>query len=235
MLVETLGTRHKAFVQGDSAQVFIPIDVRQSPGVYRADAVCGRTAGGAGFRVIPAFFTVEAVKFPSSRISVTKETEDLAQDQARIAKDQEMVRAARSSTHHMAYWKDGFCLPVEAPQSTPFGYIRYVNGREWGRHWGMDFSAGAGTPVRAANAGKVVLAARLHLSGNTVIIDHGLNLFTSYLHMQDIKVKVGDLVEKGTVIGLVGSTGFSTGPHLHWSATCGREPFDPSALLLVGP
>ncbi|MGE5484764.1 MAG: M23 family metallopeptidase [Ignavibacteriales bacterium] len=227
--VEVFGAKRKAFVSGDSARLFVPVDVKQPPGVHMANAECG----DAG--VIPAFFTVLETDFPSSRITVTRETEQLTQDQARIQKDQALVRAGKSSTHRAPYWLEPFSKPVDAPVSTPFGYTRYVNGRESGRHWGIDFAAEAGTPVTAANAGKVVVAANLLLSGNTVVVDHGLNLFTSYLHMKDMKVKEGDLIEKGAVIGHVGSTGFSTGPHLHWSASCGLDSFDPSALLTVSP
>jgi len=225
--VKVFGQKLRAFSIGPSSRVFVPVGVNQPPGVYMVDATC------ADAGVIPAFFTVLPTEFPSSRITVTRETAQLTQDQARIQRDQALVRKAKSSTHSKPHWAEPFSLPLEAPVSTPFGHTRYVNGRESGRHWGIDFAADAGTPVRASNSGRVVVAATLHLSGNTVVIDHGLNLFTSYLHMRDIVVKEGGLVDKGAVIGHVGSTGFSTGPHLHWSATCGSNSFDPSALLSI--
>lgn len=83
-------------------------------------------------------------------------------------------------------------------------------------HLGTDFRAPMGTPVLASNKGKVVLAEDLFFSGNTILIDHGLSLFTMYAHLSKIDCKVGDVVEKGALIGHSGNTGRVSGPHLHW-------------------
>ncbi|MCR4398565.1 MAG: M23 family metallopeptidase [Firmicutes bacterium] len=223
--VELFGRAVAAFSSGETARVFVPVAVTQAPGVFEVDAHCGECV------VVPAFVEVTRREFPSSHIAVTQETAELTRNQARIAADQAKVRSARATTSPRPYGEGSFSLPLEAEVTTPFGHTRYVNGVESGRHWGIDFGAAAGRPVKAANAGKVVLAETLLLSGNTVIVDHGLNVFTTYMHLADISVKPGDVIEKGTTVGHVGSTGFSTGPHLHWSATCGGESFDPSALL----
>ncbi|MEW5934160.1 MAG: M23 family metallopeptidase, partial [Bacillota bacterium] len=98
---------------------------------------------------------------------------------------------------------------------------------------GVDLVAPAGTPVVATNAGRVVFTDRLHAAGLTVIVDHGLSLFSSYCHLSRIAVRTGDTVRKGQVVGWVGNTGFSTGPHLHWSVTVGLNSVDPSSL--TGP
>lgn len=216
---------HRAFVSEGSARVLVPVGVTRAPGSYKVDAVAG------DLKVIPAALTVEKKEFPSSRITVDKKTVELTQDQARVKADQEKVKAARSRTSPEPLWNQPFTLPVDAPMGTPFGFIRYVNGVEWGRHWGIDFGARDGAPVRAANAGRVVLAEALLLSGNTIIVDHGLNVFTSYLHLSRVDVKAGGTVKRGDVIGRVGSTGFSTGSHLHWSATVGASSINPLALL----
>jgi len=100
-------------------------------------------------------------------------------------------------------------------------------------HSGVDISAPYGSPVRAANSGKVVLARELYFSGKTVILNHGLGLYTYYCHFSKIKVKLGDIVKKGDAVGLVGSTGRSTGPHLHWGVKVQDSRVDPLALLIL--
>jgi murein DD-endopeptidase MepM/ murein hydrolase activator NlpD len=98
-------------------------------------------------------------------------------------------------------------------------------------HSGVDIAAPYGSPVRASNSGRVVLAKDLYFSGKTVIIDHGLGLFTFYCHFSRLEVGRGDMVKKGTVIALAGSTGRSTGPHLHWGVKLQGRRVDPAALL----
>jgi murein DD-endopeptidase MepM/ murein hydrolase activator NlpD len=83
----------------------------------------------------------------------------------------------------------------------------------------VDFPAAAGTPVYAAQSGKVVLAENLYYSGNTVVIDHGFGIYTLYAHLSEIEVKAGDPVDASDEIGKVGATGRVTGPHLHWGLT----------------
>jgi murein DD-endopeptidase MepM/ murein hydrolase activator NlpD len=95
----------------------------------------------------------------------------------------------------------------------------------------VDIAAPYGSPVKASNSGRVVLARDLYFSGNTVIIDHGLGLFTFYCHFSRLKVSRGDMVKKGAVIALAGSTGRSTGAHLHWGVKLLGSRVDPVALL----
>ena len=115
--------------------------------------------------------------------------------------------------------------------SSPFGVSRVIMGRRESFHRGTDFAAPEGTPVLAALSGKVVFAGYLTLTGNTVIIDHGWGLMTLYAHMSKICVKKGWFVRRGTVIGRVGSTGFSTGPHLHFGVYLRDTPVDPVDFL----
>jgi murein DD-endopeptidase MepM/ murein hydrolase activator NlpD len=112
-------------------------------------------------------------------------------------------------------------MPIEGRLTTDFAEIRYVNNEiSSSRHSGIDLAAPTGTEVKAPNNGKVTLAMNDLLStGNTLVIDHGMGLFTSYYHLDTITVKVGDVVEKGSIVGTVGTTGFSTGPHLHYAVS----------------
>jgi murein DD-endopeptidase MepM/ murein hydrolase activator NlpD len=107
------------------------------------------------------------------------------------------------------------------------------NGQSRGSHSGADFLSPAGTPVKAPNAGRVVLARDLYYTGNTVIIDHGLGLFSLLAHLSQIDVKAGDTVAAGDVIGKVGATGRVTGPHLHWTVRDNNARVDPLSLLYV--
>jgi murein DD-endopeptidase MepM/ murein hydrolase activator NlpD len=117
-------------------------------------------------------------------------------------------------------WEGEFILPVKDDYvlTTDYGEIRYVNDRiTSSRHSGLDLAAPTGTEIYACNSGNVVLSEYLILTGNTIIVDHGLGVFTSYYHLDTLSSQEGDFVSKGDFVGTMGSTGFSTGPHLHWS------------------
>jgi murein DD-endopeptidase MepM/ murein hydrolase activator NlpD len=115
--------------------------------------------------------------------------------------------------------------------STPFGAKRIINGKKRSIHWGTDFRAKRGTPIRAVLGGKVVLARELYFTGKTVVIDHGLGLHTLYAHMSRITVKEGQRVKRGQLIGRVGSTGRSTGPHLHFGFYVQGVKADPMIVI----
>jgi murein DD-endopeptidase MepM/ murein hydrolase activator NlpD len=100
-------------------------------------------------------------------------------------------------------------------------------------HSGADFPSPAGTPIAAPSAGRVVLARDLYFSGNTVILDHGLGLFSLLAHMSVVDVREGDLVPSGKVVGNVGATGRVTGPHLHWAVRLNGARVDPMAVLAL--
>jgi murein DD-endopeptidase MepM/ murein hydrolase activator NlpD len=121
--------------------------------------------------------------------------------------------------------------PSRAPMTSSFGWRMHpiLGYRRF--HSGTDFGAGIGSPIRAANAGRVIFAGRQGGYGNTVIIDHGGGITTLYGHASELYVKEGDQVEKGQAIGAVGSTGLSTGPHLHFEVRLNGEPQDPMNYL----
>ena len=128
----------------------------------------------------------------------------------------------------MRYWDQSLSLPAAAPINAVFGTLRSYNGSPFDRyHGGVDFAGAPGTAVLAAADGKVVLADRLHIRGNTTIIDHGWGLYTLYAHQDETLVELGMEVESGQMIGTVGSTGRSTGPHLHWETWLNGINIDP--------
>ena len=106
------------------------------------------------------------------------------------------------------------------------------NGQARAPHSGADLTAATGTPIHAANRGRVVLAKNLFFSGNAVFLDHGFGVYSVYLHLSDIRVEKGTIVERGEVLGLAGATGRVTGPHLHWGVRILGARVDPFTLLV---
>ncbi|MEM1484206.1 M23 family metallopeptidase [Oscillospiraceae bacterium PP1C4] len=128
------------------------------------------------------------------------------------------IEPLKKISEPVKYWSGAFLQPVQGEITTEFGVIRYTNGSKIAtRHSGIDIAASQGTQIAAANAGKVQFADFLQLTGNTVVLDHGMGLKSFYYHMNSLDVTAGTLVKKGDPIGKVGTTGFSTGPHLHYS------------------
>lgn len=125
-------------------------------------------------------------------------------------------------------WAGPWLFPVDAGLTAPFGEQRSVNGGPpTGHHSGADLGAAEGREVQATNSGRVVMARRLDIRGNMVIIDHGGGLFSGYAHLSAITVQEGQEVRGGDIIGLVGNTGLSTGAHLHWEMSSGNVLTDP--------
>jgi murein DD-endopeptidase MepM/ murein hydrolase activator NlpD len=173
--------------------------------------------------IVPKDFIRQDLRVTASQNAV-RTSDNRYDDWAQLAK-------SRSVTYPEPLWVDDFMMPVEGKITTEFGLTRYVNNSSPTRHSGLDIAAPTGTPILATNSGKVTLAKDLYVPGNTVVIDHGLNLFSTYHHLNTILVQEGDFIEKGAPIGTVGSTGFSTGPHLHWTMTIGTTAINPWQIL----
>jgi murein DD-endopeptidase MepM/ murein hydrolase activator NlpD len=124
-------------------------------------------------------------------------------------------------------------VPIEGGSGSNFGHRRVFNGEPRAPHTGADLRATTGTPIRSTNRGRVVLAKDLFFTGNTVIVDHGLGIYTLYAHLSRIDVKTDAIVERGQVVGLAGATGRVTGPHLHWGARVQNARVDPFTLVIL--
>lgn len=150
----------------------------------------------------------------------------------RIAREQAQVASARTRDDAREDFAQRFIWPVEGRISGRFGNQRVYNGEAKAPHSGMDIAAAQGTPVKAPAAGIVTFAAPdLYLTGGTVLIDHGAGVSSNFLHLSRIDVQVGDRVEQGQVFAAVGSTGRSTGPHLHWGMNWFDIRVDPLLVL----
>jgi murein DD-endopeptidase MepM/ murein hydrolase activator NlpD len=121
--------------------------------------------------------------------------------------------------------------PVSESVSEPFGVRRVFNGELKTEHQGLDYHAPRGTRVVAANSGTVLLARRLFFEGNCVIVDHGQGLMTLYMHLSKFRVRKGQKVRRGQLLGLSGVTGRATGPHLHLAVRWEGVYLDPAKLL----
>jgi hypothetical protein len=150
---------------------------------------------------------------------------------AQIKAEVELKTRIFGATAPEPLWSGSFRAPVTAQPTDSFGTRRTFNGQLASVHKGMDFRAGTGTPVHAANAGVVVLARKLYYEGNCVVIDHGLGIFTISMHLSRIDVKEGEQVSRGQMLGLSGATGRVTGPHLHWAVRWQDAYLDPAKLL----
>lgn len=130
-------------------------------------------------------------------------------------------------------WHDTFVRPVPGPANGRFGSRSVFNGQPRQPHGGADFLSPSGTPILAPTAGLVVLARDLYFTGNTVVIDHGLGMFSLFAHLSVTDVRVGERVTTGQTLGQVGATGRVTGPHLHWAIRINGARVDPMAVLAI--
>ena len=152
---------------------------------------------------------------------------------ARIKSDQAAVAAARQTPAAAGDFWRGIDWPVTGRISGVFGSQRILNGQPRQPHYGIDIAVPIGTPVRAPASGLVTLVKDLYFSGWTIIINHGLGLNSTFLHLDSTAISVGDTVQRGSIIGTVGSTGRSTGPHLDWRLDWQGRRID--ASLAAGP
>jgi len=149
----------------------------------------------------------------------------------RIAK--EYAEAMRIYNHVTPknYLHKPFILPLKSKITSDFGKARVYNGSLKGYHSGTDFRAKIGTPIHAANDGRVALVKKRFYSGGTVVLDHGEGIYTCYFHMSKFSVKKGEVVKRGAILGLSGQSGRVTGPHLHFSARINGVQVDPLQLI----
>lgn len=175
---------------------------------------------------------VLAKEFPIKKLWVKEEfVTPPPEVQERIQREAEILEAVYSVPSAEWLGEGEFVLPFSGEAAPNFGERRIYNNLPRSIHTGVDIEAPLGAPICASNSGKVVLASDMYFSGKTVIIDHGLGLFTFYCHFSKIKVKRGEQIKKGEVIGLAGATGRATGPHLHWGVKIFESRVDPFALL----
>ena len=226
--------RDREFVLTDALRfAFIGLDLGLDPGSYPMTVTFEQTNGGK--EAVRRDIVVEAKEFPRKKLWVK---EDFAlppkEVEERIRREAELVAWVYGIITPRWLGDGIFLQPNDGKVFPNFGQRRIYNNAPRSSHAGIDIAAPQGNPIRATNAGNVVLASHLYLSGNAVIIDHGLGVFSFYGHMSKLLVKRGQAVRKGDVIGKCGTTGRSTGPHLHWAIRVLDSRVDPFSLLALG-
>lgn len=207
------------------------IDLPTDPGP--TDLVVTATVGGRLSRkTLP--ITVAAGDFKTGDITVPDNyVNPSPTEQKQIAADTVLKdRAYGHSAPHLL-WSGDFVKPVAAAPTPSFGEARILNEEKTSLHTGTDYPVPEGTAVAAANSGTVTLTRDLFYEGNTVIVDHGMGLFTVYLHLSRIDVKEGDHVTKGQKLGLSGASGRVTGPHVHFAVRWNAAWLDPIQVLAL--
>jgi murein DD-endopeptidase MepM/ murein hydrolase activator NlpD len=152
-------------------------------------------------------------------------------DEKRVIEEQVVLNRIYSSSPPTFLFTESFMQPMESVVTSIYGTKRVYNKLKKGQHLGIDYRAAIGDKVPAANAGKIVFSGDLFYTGWTVIIDHGVDIFSVYGHLSKTLVREGDVVKRGDLIGLSGNTGRTSGPHLHWGTKVQGQYIDGFVLI----
>jgi len=180
---------------------------------------------------------IEESKFPEETLALTQEKKDLMKPSEKRKEEVKIIRAGLGAETPERQWKGKFIKPVKGKTESLFGEKRILDGKrmEGYYHKGQDIGAETGTPIHAANAGRVVIARKFIEEGNMVALDHGHGVVSIYMHCSAIAVKEGQAVKKGQEVGKVGSTGISNSPHVHFGVYIHDTPTDPLFWLKNSP
>lgn len=232
-LAGRLGDRDiPVFATAEGAGALLGIDMEDPPGP-REFVLERRRAGETvilervPFIVVSADFGVQELTLRQDQVDLDPPTVD------RVAKEQQTMLAAMEAVTPRL-WDDGFVMPSQGRIQHTFGLKRVINGQPRRAHTGEDITAPLGAPVVAMNHGVVRLVADHFFNGRSIVIDHGLGLYSMYFHLSATSVKSGDRVAKGQAIGAVGASGRVSGPHLHWGVRLNGARVNP-LLLTTAP
>jgi murein DD-endopeptidase MepM/ murein hydrolase activator NlpD len=209
------------------------VDLEKEPGEYELK-ITGQLASG-GKISCAARVTVRKGRFATEKLQVGKQFVEPSPEQIKRAdEERQKLRDIFDRVTPERLWDGKFRIPLDGVTTgSNFGRRRILNGNPGSPHGGVDLPGATGTPVHAAQRGRVALAEELFFAGNTVVVDHGLGIYTFYGHLSEIDAKVADDLEAGTVLGKVGATGRVTGPHLHWGLTVERARVNPLQLVTL--
>lgn len=197
----------------------LPVSVHHKPGPY--EVLIFDETGREFFR---SPIEIRSADFPRQNIRVGKAMRALRP----IPGELEAIQSLKDTVTAERWWREPFLKPTPDCISSVFGVGRYHNGEPTGQyHKGLDQRSPKGRPIRATAAGTVQIARMFGLHGGTVGLDHGQGVTSIYIHMSQLSVRHGQRVEKGQILGRVGSTGFATGPHLHWQIYVHGVPVNP--------
>jgi murein DD-endopeptidase MepM/ murein hydrolase activator NlpD len=206
-------------------QALVGVDLEVRPGSYTLAVGAGDRRASYTLRVVRRVFATRRLTVDPAFVNPPES------ERPRIERERAQLEKLWETWTTDKLWSGPFRAPVSEAANSAFGTRSILNGEPRSPHGGADFPSPAGTPIKAPNAGRVVLADALYYTGNTVIVDHGLGLYSLFAHMTETHVHGGDVVKSGDLLGTVGSTGRVTGPHLHWAVRLDGARVDPMALV----
>ena len=176
-------------------------------------------------RVNRRMYPKSIITVPEKFIAPPKEV------QARIDEESAIKQKVFKSSPLERLWQGAFAAPTNTSYTSSFGARRVYNGKTHSVHQGLDYSAAMGTPIAAANSGRVVIVREMYFEGGLVVIDHGESIFTLYMHLSEFLAKEGSVISKGEPIGKSGASGRVNGPHLHFAVQWQGAYLEPATLL----
>lgn len=226
-LVQDLYPDFKWYDHDSVIQGYIPTNYSTAPGRHSLEFTNSETGV-----ITTKYIDIIARDFRIQKLTVDPNVESSTRNDEAYAEYSKYFNPSREVSSTTKYYSESFLLPTIGRLSTEFGESRTVNGAPTSyRHSGIDIAAPRGAEVLSTNRGKVTLAMPLILTGNSIVIDHGEGLFSVYFHLDKLFVSEGDVAERGQLIGTVGSTGFSTGPHLHFTMSYYQFNIEPGYAL----
>jgi murein DD-endopeptidase MepM/ murein hydrolase activator NlpD len=203
----------------------MPVAVADTPATYPVEFLAED-----GTALASASVTIRKTIFPSQNVTLAPQIEALHS----TTEEMQTLTTFRDSVSDIKYWQDPLVAPLPGCVISAFGVKRLHNGKATGEfHMGIDQRGAEGTPILAVAAGVVKIVQPFNVLGGTVAIDHGQGLETMYLHMSKLNVELGARVNKGDVIGYVGTTGRANGPHLHWVIYVNGVPQNPQQWVTL--
>lgn len=222
---EFLGKRAAFYRYGSGEFItLLPVDIETAPGEHTVTIRHGEGERKIPVTVKPYAFETKKLTLPEEKVTLSKE------DQKRTEVEYLLLERLWKENTEKA-WDGEFVSPTDTPVSEEYGVKRIMNEKKTSVHRGIDLKGKSGTPVRAINAGRIILRRDLFYGGNTLVIDHGMGLMSVYMHLSGYNVSDGAEVSKGDVVGFVGMTGRATGPHLHMSVKLLGISVNPESLF----
>ena len=208
---------------------FLAVDLFQEPGFYTGIVKVEGKEQEFSFQI-----KVLLKDYGTRRLSLPKKMVDPdSETLKRVKIESEKMAALWEAQGGYPVWEGPFLRPVPGKVIGTFGRKSVINDQPRSPHSGVDMRGRKGSPVKAANHGKVILTGDHFFSGKSIVLDHGGEILSMYFHLDKILVKTGDMVEKGQIIGLIGSTGRATGPHLHFGVRIDGARIDPLRLIAI--
>ncbi len=212
-------------VETNTHFAFIGVDLTLKPGRYKVKKTDGVHTETKIIHVYKKDYGIRRFNIPKSMEALDKKTLDRVRDESR------RIRRLFLESDKTPLWEGAWIRPVHGPVVSPFGRRSIINGTERSPHSGVDLKAAEGEPVKATNNGVAVLVEACFFSGLSVIIDHGGGIHSMYFHLSKALIDTGQIVKKGEIIGLSGSSGRVTGPHLHFGVRLDGARVNPIKLL----